>query len=96
MKHFVKKVENFICENCGEDVVGTGYTNHCPKCLYSKHVDLEVPGDRASTCHGLMKPVGVVVKADAKTLTHQCLKCGKEMKNQASEDDNFEEMLKLV
>jgi len=96
MKHFIKKVEDFTCDHCGRQVVGTGYTNHCPKCLYSKHVDLEVPGDRASTCRGLMKPVGVLVKADTKTITHQCLKCGKVMKNKTAEEDSFEEILKLV
>ena len=96
MKHFVKKVENFTCDHCRAKVVGTGYTNHCPKCLWSKHVDLEVPGDRASTCHGLMKPTGVLVKADTKILTHQCLKCGKIMRNKVVLGDNFEEMLKLL
>lgn len=95
MKHFLKKVENFTCEHCGEHVVGTGYTNHCPVCLYSKHVDLEIPGDRASTCGSLMKPVGVTVKADTKILTHQCQKCGKTMRNKVAPEDSFEEILKL-
>ncbi|WDF05905.1 RNHCP domain-containing protein [Shouchella hunanensis] len=31
------------------------YRNHCPFCLYSKHQDI-IPGDRASTCGGLMEP----------------------------------------
>ena len=26
---------------------GNGYTNHCPKCLWSKHVDIN-PGDRGA------------------------------------------------
>jgi len=96
MKHFLKKVENFTCEHCGAKVVGTGYTNHCPKCLYSKHVDLEVPGDRASICSGLMKPIAVTVKANAKILTHQCLKCGKIIRNKVAPEDSFEGMLKLL
>lgn len=95
MKHFLKKVENFVCEHCGTRVGGTGYTNHCPRCLYSKHVDLDIPGDRASICGGLMKPIAIVIKADTKTLTHRCLKCGKVMKNKVSPEDSFEEMLKL-
>ena len=39
--------EDFICENCGKDVEKSSYTarDHCPYCLYSKHVDIN-PGDR--------------------------------------------------
>ena len=37
---FKRKKENFVCENCGAEVKGDGFTNHCPKCLYSKHVDI--------------------------------------------------------
>ena len=35
--------EGFICENCGRKVEPLGYScrNHCPYCLYSKHVDIE-------------------------------------------------------
>ena len=55
---FNRKKENFVCENCGEKVEGNGYTNHCPNCLWSKHVDIN-PGDRAETCHGLLKPIAV-------------------------------------
>ena len=33
----IKNKEDFICENCGAFVVGTGYTSHCPQCLWSKH-----------------------------------------------------------
>lgn len=38
-KNFTRVIEDFICENCGTEVKGNGYTNHCPKCLWSKHVD---------------------------------------------------------
>ena len=43
---FTRKVEDFTCEHCGREVHGNGYTNHCPHCLHSKHVDVN-PGDRA-------------------------------------------------
>ena len=39
-KKFQKKSENFKCGNCGASVKGEGYRNHCPKCLWSKHVDI--------------------------------------------------------
>ena len=59
MKMFQKNVEDFVCGNCGGEVVGNGYTNHCPKCLWSKHVDIN-PGDRAEKCGGMMKPISVI------------------------------------
>ena len=61
-KRFQKKVEDFVCERCGTFVKGTGYTDHCPKCLWSKHVDVN-PGDRKSECLGTMEPIGVEVKS---------------------------------
>ena len=54
-KKFTKRVEDFICEKCGTKNVGTGFTNHCFKCLWSKHVDIN-PGDRAESCQGMMEP----------------------------------------
>ena len=61
MKQFQRKKENFVCEHCGQEVIGNGYTNHCPSCLHSKHVDIN-PGDRAETCGGLMEPVDLELK----------------------------------
>ena len=51
MKRFNELDEGFICENCGKEVTPAGYTSrdHCPYCLYSKHVDIN-PGDRQNTC----------------------------------------------
>ena len=58
MKKFKMIDEKFICENCGSEVDKLNYTarDHCPSCLYSKHVDI-MPGDRDNLCMGLMKPV---------------------------------------
>ena len=55
---FKRKIEDFVCGHCKQKVKGNGYTNHCPKCLWSKHVDL-TPGDRASGCKGMMAPSGI-------------------------------------
>ena len=51
----------FVCQNCGAEVAPQNVSerNHCPHCLYSLHVDLNVPGDRKSVCHGKMKPIAV-------------------------------------
>lgn len=92
---FIKKTEDFTCENCGFLVKGNGFTNHCPNCLFSKHVDEEMPGDRLSSCLGLMKPVGVEFKDGGYGLIHSCLKCSKRIKNKASSEDKFEKLLEL-
>lgn len=94
-KHFIKRQEDFTCINCGEKVKGSGYTNHCPNCLFGMHVDEGVPGDRESSCRGVMKPIGLDKKGDEYVIIHKCVKCGKVTKNKASKDDNFEETMRL-
>lgn len=93
---FVKKIEDFVCKVCGTKVKGTGYTNHCPNCLYSLHVDEEVPGDRLSNCKALMEPIKAEIESGEYILTHKCQKCKKVSRNKVSEDDNFKEILKLI
>lgn len=94
-KNFIRQKEDFVCEICGTKVVGTGYTNHCPNCLWSKHVDNFTPGGRNSACQGLMEPISVELKHGQYILTHRCLKCGKISKNKTADNDNFEAILKL-
>ena len=90
MKKFIKNKEDFTCEKCGTKVIGTGYTNHCPNCLYSKHVDVN-PGDRAEVCCSLMKPVRVEgTGIDKMQIVHRCLKCGVERNNKIQPADNIE------
>lgn len=95
-KHFIRKKEDFTCEVCGTKVKGTGYTNHCPNCLWSKHVDKDVPGDRYDTCQGIMEPVGVEINHGEYSITHCCQNCGKISKNKTEENDNFEEILEIA
>lgn len=83
---FIRRRENFICEHCGANVKGNGYTNHCPECLYSKHVDRD-PGDRLETCHGLMPPVAVEMARGESLLVHECELCGYRKRNALSPDD---------
>ncbi len=94
MKKFTKKVENFICENCGKSVIGNGYTNHCPFCLYSKHVDIN-PGDRSCTCGGLMKPIEIQQKNGEFVILHKCIKCGFERKNKVQENDDINKIIEI-
>ena len=94
MKKFTKKVENFICENCGKSVMGNGYTNHCPFCLYSKHVDIN-PGDRSCNCGGLMKPIEIQQKNGEFVILHKCTKCGLERKNKVQENDDINKIIEI-
>jgi len=94
-KHFIRIKEDFVCEHCGFVVKGGGYTNHCPRCLWSKHVDLEVPGDRLSKCQGMMRPIGVEQKHGEWIIIHKCEKCGKIARNKAAPDDNMNKIIEL-
>lgn len=98
MKQFTKRDEEFICENCGEKVSKLGYTSrdHCPHCLYSKHVD-NMPGDREAECRGLLKPIQV--ELDSKkgyVIIYKCKKCGAIRKNKAADDDDKDLLIKLT
>ncbi len=85
-------MDHFLCAKCGKKVSlqapGTKNRNHCPYCLYSVHVDGDVPGDRKSTCNGLMKPTGKFLRANGEeVLVHKCEKCGFERWNRVAGDD---------
>ncbi|HEX9503110.1 MAG TPA: RNHCP domain-containing protein [Patescibacteria group bacterium] len=95
MKLFQRRKENFTCGHCGFKVMGTGYTNHCPKCLYSKHVDIN-PGDRKEICQGLMEPIGFEQNHGEYTILHKCLNCGFLRKNKADPGDDFNQIIALT
>lgn len=94
-KKFQRKKEDFICEVCSSYVYGNGYTNHCPYCLYSKHVDVS-PGDRQSDCKGIMKPVSFEFKADNWRVIHCCIKCNHTKINKLSSQDNIDVIANLI
>lgn len=93
-KRFQRTIEDFVCEHCGQKVEGNGYTDHCPVCLYSKHVDVN-PGDRAAECGGLMVPVGVEVKSGGYVIFYKCEKCGYEHRVKSVAEDDFDELIKI-
>ena len=94
MRRFVRTTEDFICEQCAAKVQGNGYTNHCPHCLWSKHVDVN-PGDRAEPCGSAMEPVAVETKGGKHTITHRCLSCGFTRRQRAAREDNRERIIEL-
>ena len=93
-KKFQRHIENFTCGNCRSPVQGNGYTNHCPECLWSQHVDVN-PGDRAERCRGLMEPVGVTLKRGDYILIHRCTECSIIKRNKAAKNDRFDVLLSL-
>jgi len=84
---FVRRKEDFVCEHCGAQVAGTGYTNHCPKCLWSKHVDVD-PGDRAESCGGMMEPIALEGSTPHYRIVHRCEKCEAVRRVDVSEQDD--------
>ncbi len=102
--------EQFRCQNCGllvstdPELAGVNNRNHCPNCLWSKHVDLNKAGDRKATCQARMQPVGLTVKQTHKKfasavgelmLIHRCTACGKLSINRIAADDSAGQLYRL-
>ena len=97
ISNFTEIDEEFICENCGKHVDKLGYScrDHCPHCLYAKHVDIN-PGDRQETCHGMLEPIGIENNPKKGfVIVYKCKKCGKIRKNISAKDDNMSLIIKL-
>ncbi|NLL44937.1 MAG: RNHCP domain-containing protein [Mollicutes bacterium] len=96
MKKFNMLDEEFICENCHKKVNKLSYTarDHCPFCLYSKHVDCN-PGDRANKCLGMLKPIGIEKFRNTFKIIYKCLKCEEIHKNIIAKDDNMDLIIEL-
>lgn len=92
---FTRTKEDFVCEHCAAPVAGDGYTNHCSKCLWSKHVDIN-PGDRSATCGGMMEPVGGEVGGGTYIVLQRCDKCGHERKNKLTATDDIETFTRII
>lgn len=107
----VKKKFGFTCEHCGawvskDQFIGTHFRNHCPFCLYSKHLDEGHSGDRQSGCRGLMAPVGLTFKKEGQDqygrphqgelmLIHYCQACLDFSINRLAADDNVEVVITI-
>ena len=96
MKKFVKRDEEFICDECGRVVSTLNYTtrDHCPYCLYSKHVDIN-PGDRSNNCKGLLEPIGIEKYKDTYKIIYKCEKCGEIHKNVVAKDDDMDKIIEI-
>lgn len=88
--------EPFICENCHKKVEKLNYTSrdHCPYCLYSKHVDIN-PGDRENNCQGLLQPISIEKFKSTYKIIYKCQKCNQLHKNIIANDDNYDKIIEL-
>ena len=93
-RSFTRRREDFTCQHCGTLVRGSGYTNHCPRCLWSRHVDIH-PGDRAAECGAAMEPVGALSERGETVLVHRCVACGHSRRNRSAVDDDSDALLAL-
>jgi hypothetical protein len=92
--------DSFTCGHChrfiGPLPSGGHHRNHCPFCLYSRHVDATRSGDRASACRALMAPIGAFQRPNGEyVIVHRCLGCGFERFNRIAADDDFDLVLAL-
>ncbi|OGN92797.1 MAG: hypothetical protein A2Y88_07950 [Chloroflexi bacterium RBG_13_48_10] len=95
--------EVFTCRNCRAYVYtqplisGVQNRNHCPYCLWSRHVDLYQAGDRLSACKAGMEPIGLTMKQRQNKygsvingelmLIHRCSNCDRISINRIAADD---------
>lgn len=96
MKRFNMLDESFTCENCGKTIEPLVYSarDHCPYCLFSKHVDI-LPGDRANECHGLLEPIKIEKFKNTYKIIYKCQKCHQTHKNIMANDDDMNIIIEL-
>jgi hypothetical protein len=98
-----ENVFGFLCRHCQAYVYalptisGVQNRNHCPFCLWSRHVDHSQAGDRMSPCKAIMQPIGLTVKQSRNKyenggygelmLIHRCSECAKLSINRIAADD---------
>ncbi len=91
----MKKInESFSCIHCGKEISEAKKTcrNHCPYCFVSRHVDGDIPGDRATNCGWTMYPIAYEIKNGWMKIQFQCQKCGKLHRNKRADDDEVEHL----
>jgi DNA-directed RNA polymerase subunit RPC12/RpoP len=102
----------FRCLHCHHLVLtdprlaGVQNRNHCPYCLWSRHMDLARAGDRLAACLSVMQPVGLTLKETRKRysapgsgelmLIHRCAACGKVSINRIAADDDADTILSVL
>lgn len=101
---------DFRCAHCRHIVSsahllsGVNNRNHCPYCLWSRHLDLYAAGDRLSACKAPMQPVALMTKRGRNKygrgrgelmLIHLCTDCGHVAINRIAADDDAGTLLEV-
>jgi len=101
---------DFKCAYCGHIVSSTHWLsgvnnrNHCPYCLWSRHVDLYAAGDRLSACKASMQPIALTTKRSRNKyasgrgelmLVHLCTGCRDVSINRIAADDDADMLLEV-
>ena len=101
---------DFRCVYCGYIVSsirwlsGVNNRNHCPYCLWSRHLDLYTAGDRLSACKASMQPIALTSKRSRNKysrgygelmLVHLCTDCGDISINRIAADDDVDTLLEV-
>ena len=99
---------DFRCLHCSNFVSamvvasGVHNRNHCPYCLWSRHLDLVAAGDRLSACKAPMRPIGLTMKPGHNKyvpcggelmLVHSCEGCGRLSINRIAADDDAQTLV---
>ena len=102
--------DGFQCKHCRAYVCsalflsGVLSRNHCPYCLWSRHLDLYKAGDRLAACKSLMEPIGLTFKITRKKygpgqgelmLIHLCTGCNRISINRIAADDEPDILLSI-
>jgi hypothetical protein len=103
--------QGFRCVQCGQlvscapAIAGVQNRNHCPACLWSRHLDWRAAGDRQSTCRAPMQPVGLTTKRSRNRyarerdgelmIVHRCTGCGAIVINRIAADDSTAAILEV-
>lgn len=103
-----QRTVGFTCLNCGFQVLsavtfsGVMNRNHCPFCLWSRHLDHWQAGDRLSACKMPMQPIALTFKKSRKKygtvrgelmIIHQCQACAAISINRIAADDRCDVLL---
>ncbi|GAB4207337.1 MAG: hypothetical protein OHK0022_35460 [Roseiflexaceae bacterium] len=103
--------QEFACLHCGlyigfvPEIAGVQNRNHCPYCLWSRHVDWRTSGDRLSNCRAGMRPVGLTTKRGRNKyarerdgelmIIHRCTGCDILVINRIAADDCAKTLFEL-
>jgi hypothetical protein len=103
--------QGFTCRHCAlyvpcdSALSGVQNRNHCPYCLWSRHLDWRIAGDRLAGCRAAMQPIGLTIKRSRNKyagtrdgelmLIHRCTICAKVAINRIAADDSATAILQI-